>query len=243
MRLTLAYIAALALIAGPVHAQRGSGSGGGQGQGKAMQAGNGQRQAQQMKPLKRTEVEKVASRNFADADTNRDGLVTVDEIRAAIQARKNAAISKRFIRIDTNADRIIDESEFLTWQNQLGATVLGSDGQQLAEASFTPEVIPLDLDGSPGPIFLSRLVAPLSVTVAVAANLNYDAGVSKDELLAYHYRKFDEHDLDGNGELDRNELRALAPDMREAPAPSQQQGNGQQRGQGKGKGRGHDMNY
>lgn len=240
MRLAIAVSAAILLAATPFAASaQGMGGGGGMGGGKGKQgAGQGQGQrAAQMQPIKRKDIDKLVERNFRDADTDRNGMVTIAELRAAIQARKDAAILQRFARIDANGDRIIDEKEFLAWQGKLGATVLAPDAQQVAGTEFVGETIPLELEDKPGAIMLSRLVAPLSVPLLTAANTNYDAGMSLEELLAYHRAKFDALDLDKNGELDRNELRALAPEMREAPASGSGQGQGgQQRGKGKGRG-------
>ncbi len=192
-----------------------------------------------MKPVLLKEVEALARRNFEDGDVDRDGMVTAEEVRGAVQARKDAAILERFSRVDTDGDRSIAEAEFVAWQRSLGSAVLAEGANLVARFDLIPETIPLVFKDEGNALVLSRLVEPLSVTLVTSANANYDAGVSSEELLAYHRRKFAALDLDANGALDREELRALIPEMDELPPDRGGEGrSGEKKGKGGGKGRG-----
>jgi len=162
-----------------------------------------------MKPVKRDRLDKATTEMFRIADRNGDGLVTFEELKSVIDARRDARIKARFERIDSDHDGSISAAEFFAWQHDMGS-VASSEHQPVAEIggpvseSIMPE---LDEDDRA----LRRLIEPLSAMVIVNANTNYDKGVSLDELLAYERRKFDAADSDHDGMLTMEELRALEP--------------------------------
>ena len=189
---------------GPDGGRRGGGRGGPPG---------GRRGAESVagpKPLKREKFDRVVTTMFRSADTNRDGIVTLDEFRAVIDRRLEAAIRARFARVDRNRDGRIDPDEFFAWQRGMGsvalseASAVGADG-----ASLIPEVIEPALGDGSDERLLARLVEPLGATVLAAANVNYDTGVTLDELLTYEHKRFDAADVNHDGELTPDETRDL----------------------------------
>ncbi|HEX7858263.1 MAG TPA: EF-hand domain-containing protein [Sphingobium sp.] len=171
----------------------------------------------EMKPIKREKLDKPVQAMFAAADSNRDGIVTLDELKAVLVARRDATIRTRFEKIDTNRDGKIDQAEFIAWQSSMGSVAASDDeatgdrGGPVAE-SIAP-VLPNDEEGR----VLRRIIEPLSPTVIATANTNYDKGLSLDELLTYERKRFDDADTDKDGELSGEELRAFLPKGRRGP--------------------------
>jgi len=62
--------------------------------------------------IERTEIEAKRSANFAAADTNRDGGLTMVEMDAFHEAKKAERKARRFARIDTNGDGVLSIEEF-----------------------------------------------------------------------------------------------------------------------------------
>lgn len=168
------------------------------------------------KPIKRTQIDKPVAAMFALADRNRDGMVTLDELRLVVVERREERIRARFERIDTDRNRAVSEAEFLAWQRSLGS-IASSENQSIADMSGpVPEAILPDVDdGFKGTVLL-RVIEPLSALTIVNANTNYDAGMSLDEMLIYQRSRFDRADADHDGELAIYELRNLDP---EGPRP------------------------
>lgn len=161
-----------------------------------------------MKPLKREKLDKVATAMFRSADTDRDGIVTLDEIRAIFGARRDTLIRARFEKVDANHDSNISLAEFLAWQQQMGSAALSEDQPVAARSGPVGEAIHPDLDDGDSP-FLAMLIEPLSTMTITNANTNYDAGMSLEELLAYEHKRFDAADLNSDGELSMEEAREM----------------------------------
>ncbi|MCE7797623.1 calcium-binding protein [Sphingobium sufflavum] len=187
---------------------RGGGIPGGE---DGMGPGRGGNHPAEMKPIKRERLDQMVEAMAASADTDRDGIVTLDELRAVLAARRDATIRARFEKIDTNHNKLIEPQEFLAWQSSLGSAAmsdrqaLGDEGGPIAESLPPP-----DIDKTEDRI-LRRLIEPLSATVIVNANSNYDKGASLSELIAYERQKFDALDGNKDGFLVAEELHSLEP--------------------------------
>ena len=158
-------------------------------------------------PIARTKYEAALASLFAAADTNRDGTVTVAEFQAIISARKEQAIQERFTAIDTNHDKSISYAEFSAWQRSLGALAL-SDADAGGDTGIVAEEIRVRPGRSRESEVIADLIEPLRSTVIVAANTNYDAGMSLAELTAYEDKRFDALDTNHDGWLTEDELTA-----------------------------------
>ncbi|MEO6388098.1 MAG: EF-hand domain-containing protein [Croceibacterium sp.] len=156
--------------------------------------------------VKRSRFDNAVEKMFGTADTNRDGMVTLDELRAVIAGRKEVAITDRFGSIDTNRDRSLSYEEFATWQRSLGSLVLGS-GATAAGTGIVPEDIPPEISGGAGSQVLAQLITPLGTTVIASANTDHDAGASLAEVLAYEGRRFDAVDTNHDSWVTEGELR------------------------------------
>ncbi len=206
----------------------GSGSMGGGGMGRGGRPGGGSEgndgppgrggnRPPEMKPINRDRLDKMVEAMAQSADTDRDGFVTLDELRAVLTARRDATIRARFDKIDTNRNKLIDPAEFIAWQTTLGSAAmseeqaLGSEGGPIAE-SLSPPASDNHEDR-----LVRRLIEPLSATVITAANVNYDKGASLPELLAYERQKFDALDINKDGFLANEELRAAEPKGERGP--------------------------
>lgn len=162
------------------------------------------------KPVKRKQFDKLVTAMFRDADANKDGTVTVAELHSVVEARREATIRARFAAVDANRDGSLSAAEFMTWQKQMGS-VASSDAQASGDRNgpIADAILPSP-DGEDD-YAIAAMIEPLSGTVIAQANINYDAGVSLDELLAYEGRHFEEADKDKDGELSPDELRPVRP--------------------------------
>lgn len=202
-------------LAAPALAQMGPGGGGFPGGpgGRGGPPGGGPRgeRPRMIKPIRRDQLDKAVTGMFRAADRNGDGLVTFEELKSVIEARRDARIKARFERIDTNHDGTISAAEFFAWQHDMGS-LASSEHQPVAEMGGpVPESIAPELDDDMAGMALHRLIEPLSAMVIASANTNYDNGVSLDELFAYERKRFDAADTDHDGMLSMEELRNLEP--------------------------------
>lgn len=161
-------------------------------------------------PIAREKFENAVTKMFRAADTNRDGMITLDEFNAVISARKSAAIRERFAQVDSNNDQSLSLAEFNAWQMGLGAAVL-STAPNAGLNTFVAEQISVDLGQSYEDESLTRLIKPIGAVVLVEANTDYDASVSLAELLAYEGAIFDAADRNHDNWLAYEEVQLLSP--------------------------------
>ncbi len=205
-----------ALIVTPAFAQFPGGGMGGRRHGGGMggQRGEHQRQAAPIKPVKRSAFDETIKAEFAEADLDHNGLVTLQEVHAARDARLAKSIDQRFAAVDSNHDGTISHDEFAAWQRQLG----GPD----AADQVLEEENGRDLDdagagghrrwgGRGGEGAGGLLIAPVDAVLIVNADANHDLALSLAEDLAWQDARFDAADSDHDGTLSESEIRALRP--------------------------------
>lgn len=157
--------------------------------------------------IRRDRFDDSVAKMFASADTDRNGQVTLAELRAAIEARKVAAIQGRFASIDADRNQSVSFAEFDRWQRSLGSVVLSDEGAAAASNTVVSEDIrPEPIRGPGGPV-LARLVVPLNATMLVAANTDHDGGASLAEVAAYEGKRFEAVDSNDDGWVTDGELR------------------------------------
>jgi len=157
--------------------------------------------------VRRDRFDEAVATMFASADADRDGTLTLVELRAVIEARKVAAIRDRFAGIDADRDRSLSFAEFDRWQRGLGSVVLSDAGAAAASETVVSEDIGPEPERGPGGQVLARLVAPLNATLLAAANTNYDAGASLAEIAVYEGKRFEAADVNADGWVTEDELR------------------------------------
>lgn len=212
----------LLLLQTPAHAQMGGGDMGGMGgmggggdrggPGGGGPPGGGGGKPRMPKPISRAHYDKIVTALFRDADSNRDGLVTLDEFHALVNARREAAIKARFAKVDANGDGTISAAEFTAWQQQMGSMASDDRGALGDRVGQIPEVVVPDFGKDEDDRMLADLIEPISGTLIAKANTNYDAGVSMEELLAYEGARFEAADTDKDGYLSMQELRPKGGD-------------------------------
>jgi len=148
---------------------------------------------------------------FASGDSDRNGLLTLAELRAAIEARKDAAIRSRFAGVDADRNQAVSFAEFNQWQRSLGSVVLSEEGAAAASNTVVSEDIRPEPVRGRGGLVLARLVAPLNATMLVAANADHDGGASLAEVAAYEGKRFEAADANSDGWVTDDELRQAAP--------------------------------
>ena len=157
--------------------------------------------------VRRSRFDEAVEKMFASADTDRNGLLTLAELRATIETRKDAAIRARFAGVDTDRNQSVSFAEFNQWQRGLGSVVLSDQGAAAASNTVVSEDIgPEPMRGPGGPV-LARLVAPLNATMLVAANTDHDGGASLAEVAAYEGKRFDAADSNKDNWVTDEELR------------------------------------
>ena len=157
--------------------------------------------------LRRDRFDEAVEKMVASADSDRDGTVTLAELRAVIGARKDAAIRDRFAAIDGNRDKALSYAEFDQWQRGLGSAVLSEEGAAAASAALVAEDIRPEPIRGPGSKVLPRLVEPLNATMLAAANTNYDAGATLAEIQVYEGKRFEAADTNKDGWVTEEEQR------------------------------------
>jgi Ca2+-binding EF-hand superfamily protein len=188
------------------------------------------------KPIERKQFDEAVAKLFKQADSNTDGTITLAEFNAVIEARKTAAIGARFAAMDTDRDKSISFDEFVRWQRSLGSAVL-SDSAIGGSLAIVPEDIRYDPGRSDNDKLIARLIEPLYATLLVAANADYDAGVSLAELDAYEGKRFDAADTNRDGFLTHEEIGIYLPKIGEGADAEGSGGFGGERG-GRGRPRG-----
>lgn len=161
--------------------------------------------------LRRDKFDEAVGKMFASADSDRNGLLTLAELRATIEARKVAAIRGRFAGIDANRDQSLSYAEFDQWQRSLGSAALTDAAAAAASIAAVSEDIGPEPERGPGGLVLARLVAPLNATMLVSANTDYDAGASLAEIAALEGRRFEAADANTDGWVTEDELRQAPP--------------------------------
>lgn len=158
------------------------------------------------KPLKVEVVLEAVEKQHRSADVNRDGFLTKDEIRSQIAQMADAAISNRFKAIDADRNGTIDKAEFAAWQKSMGSLALSDTAAAGSGGALVPETIPFGTDLGLKGEMLRLLIEPLSVTVVVNSDQNYDGQVDVAELRQYQRRRFDTFDENADGFLTFDEM-------------------------------------
>lgn len=161
-------------------------------------------------PVSRKDYNKFVAHMFADADTNHDGMITLAEFNAEIQARMDKVIQQRFDRIDTNHDGSISHAEFFAWQRALGTVNFAGDKAAGEASGNVRAVLPVHAGRKPKDQEIARIVEPITADLIAAANTNYDAGMSLKEFEDYEGKIFEKADTNHDGYLVRSEIRQAA---------------------------------
>ena len=95
-----------------------------------------------------------------------------------------------------------------TVEHRPSSTRLSEADARGASDGPVSEAIEPELGNGPDDRIMERLIEPLNATVLVGANVQYRAGITLDELLAYEHNRFDAADADHDGEVSSDEARA-----------------------------------
>ncbi len=161
------------------------GGGGRGGLGGGMRQGGPGRAPVELKEIKRDKIDKPVEEMFRAADLNGDGMVTIEELHATLTNRRAALIGQRFKAIDGNGDKVIDELEFIAWQESLGSLASSDVSAGGIDLGPVPDTISPALGKGAEDNALRLVIEPLGATVLINANSNYDQGMTLPELLAY----------------------------------------------------------
>ncbi len=159
--------------------------------------------------IRRDKFDEAVEKMFAAADTDRNGMITLTELRTAIEARKDAAIRGRFASIDADRNQAVSFAEFNQWQRRLGSVVLSEEGAAAASNTVVSEDIRPEPMRGPGGQVLARLVVPLNATMLVSANTDHDGGASLAEVAAYEGKRFEAADANQDTWVTEEEMRQL----------------------------------
>ena len=169
-----------------------------------------------MRPIPRDVFDAQVRAAFAEADLNHDGVVTLDEIRAAREAKREAIINARFAEVDTNHDGSISHAEFMAWQKHMGDPEMAHgerpDGPPPEMGDGGPDAGPRGVVdrrgvGLRGGGMVGFLIAPITANMVVDADTDHDGALSLGEDLAFQDAIFARADANHDGFLDEGELR------------------------------------
>lgn len=172
-------------------------------------SGPGRPREAQLPKIRLEDLEKVSREMFATADLDRDGIVTLDELQTIMDRHRDAAIAERFAQLDSDGDRVVDYTEFATWQLSLGARAAEEVGSRALDMARLPDAVGIPGGRDDKARLITMLLTPISRASVIEANVDYDAGADLGEFIAFQRRKFDAADEDANGVLEGPELRRL----------------------------------
>lgn len=158
------------------------------------------------KPIPLEKVEALIERQHQEADQDRNGYLTVAEVRAQIDAMAEAIVVKRFEKIDTDGNSSVSYPEFSAWQRSMGSQALDDVAAASVDQSMIPESLPFEIKDRKQEQALSMLIRPLNVTILSQADSNYDGQVSVQELKLAQSKRFKDLDQNSDGFLVFDEL-------------------------------------
>lgn len=130
---------------------------------------------------------------FASADSNRDGFVTQDEVRARTASRRSDRREQRFERLDSNNDGMISRAEF-----EAPRAVRGGDRGERRGQRFA------DLGGRRG----GGMMARFGARAFAAMDMNRDGRVALAEAQRAALQRFDRVDSNRDGTISLDERQA-----------------------------------
>ncbi len=158
------------------------------------------------KPLPIKVIDEIVEKQHRRADIDRDGYLTIVELREQLDALAQEAITSRFEEIDSNGDASIDISEFSAWQRGMGSQVFSDSAAARVDKSIVPDSLPFDFGNGRRSQFLRLLVQPLNATIIATSDRNYDGKVSVEELQTFQRQRFNALDTNSDGFLAFNEM-------------------------------------
>lgn len=146
-------------------------------------------------PVTRAQIEARIKERFAQADTNRDGSVTREEIAARRQAKRADRQGKAFARMDADGNGQISRAEFDSVRERRAEMRKERGGKRMAMRH-------------------SRRMAMAGMGWG-RADANEDGRISLNEALARPMERFDRADTNRDGTLTLEERRDAREKMRE----------------------------
>ncbi|KWV91069.1 EF-hand domain-containing protein [Erythrobacter sp. YT30] len=152
-------------------------------------------------PIPVAKFDKAVARQHREADLDRDGYLTIKEVRLSIDRLADEAIAIRFAAIDTDRNRIIEFEEFADWQKTMGSRALSDLSAASINQSMVPSEVPFHAgDDFKGRIF-GRMIRPLNASLVAQADANLDGKVDVLELQTIQRRQFAMLDANSDGFL------------------------------------------
>jgi len=151
-----------------------------------------------MQPMTRAQIVQKVQTHFAKLDSNKDGFVTKEEAEAIREARRanvanrmEARGDQRFDRLDANRDGSISRQEFDSARQSMASR--GERGHRIS---------------------MRRMHGGMMGNLFKMADANKDSRVSLQEATAAAAAHFDAADLNHDGTLTPEEMRAAHQAMR-----------------------------
>lgn len=163
-------------------------------------------------PQTRADVQAHVQARFARADTNRDGFVTRDEVRARAegrraqrQERRGERRERRFEQLDANNDGVISRAEF-----EASRAVLGGDRSERLATGAEWRGRRFDRRGGRG-----GMMAGFGGRAFAMMDLDRDGRVALAEAQRAALQRFDRVDSNRDGRISVDERQAARAAFRE----------------------------
>lgn len=178
-------------------------------------------------PTTRADAEAKAKARFAERDTNHDGYITPEEIRAGVEARMGKMRDMAFDRIDTDKNGSISREEFMAHHDGFG-------GKRIVERRIERMSPDGTKDGAPGKremrVMMMHKGGLGGDHMIMMSDTDKDGRISQAEAVAGALKMFDQADTNHDGTVTMEErhaameawgakMRARMGDMPPPPPP------------------------
>ena len=165
------------------------------------------------KPMTRADMEAMVKAHFAEADANKDGFVTQEEMKAMRDRHMQAMMGEMFTRMDANGDGQISRAEFDAHHAahmQAGKDAHAGHGNMMPPPPPPP--------GGMGPEGMKMMhgnmgdkdgMGPLGAAAFAKADSNKDGKLSLAEVQAAQAERFAKLDANKDGVVTADERKAM----------------------------------
>lgn len=152
--------------------------------------------------MTRAQMEAMVKQRFAEVDANKDGVVTMDEVKARTEARRMARMDAHFKAMDGNSDDSISRDEFFAGHKAgAGAMAMHDDDDDDADDADSPQ----PMGGHGHGHGMKGAGMKMADRLFDTADTNNDGKITLAEATKNALARFDKMDSNKNGTVTAGE--------------------------------------